>query len=249
MTIRILLISDIHGNYPALQAVDRQLNSSTFQYILNCGDSLVYAPFPNETLSWLAEKKAISILGNTDKKVIKLIRGKSFKKPGKEEKRIMYSSTSETLSDESRRHLLSLSQTSRLSLNAPGKQKNKPKTKLGIFHGSPADHNEFLFANTPDTRFRELAGETNCNIVVTGHSHSPYHKTISDIHFINPGSVGRMFDGDPRASCATLELTPDHIRVTHFRIPYAIDQVVSKIRNDNLPEIYATMYSQGRKLN
>ncbi len=249
MTIRILIISDIHGNYPALHAVERQLDSSTFHYIINCGDSLVYAPFPNETLSWLSEKKVISILGNTDRKVIKLLSGKSFKKPGKQEKRIMYSSTSDILSNDSRRYLLSLSKTYRLNLRGSASTDKKRKIKLGMFHGSPADHNEFLFADTPDTRFRELAEQTSCSIVVTGHSHSPYHKTISDIHFINPGSVGRMFDSDPRASCATLEIAPDHIDVNHFRISYSIDQVVSKIREDNLPEIYATMYRQGRKLN
>ncbi|MGB3223768.1 MAG: metallophosphoesterase family protein, partial [Desulforhopalus sp.] len=81
MTIRLLLISDIHGNYPALQAIDRQLNAANFDYIINSGDCLVYAPFPNETLDWLSKHKAISILGNTDQKVIKLLLGKSFKKP------------------------------------------------------------------------------------------------------------------------------------------------------------------------
>ena len=50
MTIKILLISDIHGNYPALQAVDQQLDASGFDYIVNSGDSLVYAPFPNKTI-------------------------------------------------------------------------------------------------------------------------------------------------------------------------------------------------------
>jgi predicted phosphodiesterase len=55
--MRILLISDIHGNYPALQAIDRQLDAASFDYIVNPGDSLVYAPFPNETLAWLAKHR------------------------------------------------------------------------------------------------------------------------------------------------------------------------------------------------
>ncbi len=249
MTIRILLISDIHGNYPALKAVDAKLDSSTFHYIVNSGDSVVYAPFPNETLAWLIQKRAISILGNTDKKVIKLLAGKSFKKPRNPEKRIMYSSTTEILSAQNSHHLLTLPKTNRLKLKLPGKTEKKQKIKVGIFHGSPADHDEFLFADSPDLRFHELSAQTDCDIVVTGHSHSPYHKIISNTHFINPGSVGRMFDGDPSASCATLVVGDDGIKVTHFRIPYAIDKVVTQLRQNDLPEIYCTMYRQGRKLN
>lgn len=249
MTIRILLISDIHGNYPALQAIDRRLDVASFDYIVNPGDSLVYAPFPNETLTWLAKHQAISILGNTDKKVIKLLLGKSFKKPGKPDKRIMYTSTAENLTTRSRRYLLSLTTSHRVNIFPQGKGTGKDAMRLGIFHGSPADDDELLFADTPDTRFHELAELTNCHIVATGHSHTPYHKTVANVHFINPGSAGRMFDGDPRASCATLEITADTLTVQHFRIDYDINKVVAKIRKSGLPEIYVTMFQQGKKLN
>lgn len=249
MPIRILLLSDIHGNYPALLAIDRQLDTTRFDYIVNAGDSLVYAPFPNETLIWLRERQATSILGNTDQKTIKLLTGKAIKKPRNPEKRIMYTSTAESLSNINRRYLLSLETSSTLKLSGSLKTAKQTKIILGIFHGSPADHNEFLFADSPDVRFQELAGLTNCHIVVTGHSHSPYHKKLANVHFINPGSVGRMFDSDPRAACATLEISAETITVQHFRIAYDIDAVVSKIREDNLPEIYATMYQQGKKLN
>lgn len=249
MTKRILLISDIHGNYPALQAIDRECGAASFDFIINAGDSLVYAPFPNETIEWLAKHQAISILGNTDKKVIKLLRGKSFKKPGKEDKRIMYSSTAEQLSDKNSSYLLSLDKSSQLEISFAKATGQKKRVKLGIFHGSPADHDEFLFESTPDERFNELAGLTDCDIVITGHSHSPYHKLLSKVHFINPGSVGRMFDGDPRSSFATLTVSSDTISVQHHRIVYEVRDVVSKIRECGLPEIYATMYLQGKKLN
>lgn len=249
MTTRILLISDIHGNYPALQAIDRELNAASFDYIVNAGDSLVYAPFPNETLTWLAEHQAISILGNTDKKVIKLLLGKSFKKPGKPEKRIMYTSTAAELTTANRRYLLSLTKSHLLELCLRGKTAKKDPARLGIFHGSPVDHDEFLFADTPDARFHELAKQTDCHIVVTGHSHSPYHKTVENVDFINPGSAGRMFDSDPRASCAILDITTDTLTVRHFRIDYDRAVVVAKIRKSGLPEIYATMFREGKKLN
>jgi len=249
MTIKILLISDIHGNYPALQAIDRELNAATFDYIINSGDSLVYAPFPNETINWLKKYKAISILGNTDQKVIDFFSGRPVKKPKNPEKRVMYTTTSDDLNSTGRSYLLSLAIKQKLKLFPAVSSAKGKKIKLGIFHGSPADHNEFLFADTKNERFHELATLTDCQIVITGHSHTPYHKLLSDTHFINPGSAGRMFDSDPRASCAILEISIHGIIVQHFRIAYDIGEVVSKIKQNNLPEIYATMYREGKKLN
>ncbi len=250
MTHHILLISDIHGNYPALIAVASHFNDVRFDQIINCGDSTVYAPFPNETLDWLRrEKNTISILGNTDKKVIKLLKGKSFKKPGKTEKRIMYETTAQALNQENKEFLLNLPKKSSYLIKHKNQGKKPTQTQIGVFHGSPAAHHEFLFASTRQERFLELTQLTDADIVVTGHSHTPYHKLINSVHFINPGSVGRMFDGSPDASCAVLKVSAAHITVQHYRISYDVAAVTDSITQNKLPEIYSRMYRQGRKLN
>lgn len=247
--MRLLLLSDIHGNFTALQAIEKKFGAGSFDHIINCGDSLVYGPFPNETLAWLTKHNTLSILGNTDKKVMKLLRGKSFKKPGKQEKRIMYTWTADILSKSSRRYLKTLSKSTNLTLRPVSSGSPERFIQLGIFHGSPAAHHEFLFDDTPDARFLELAEQTDCQIIVTGHSHTPYHKYLANTHFINPGSVGRMFDGDPKTSCAILILNAGNIQVEHFRISYRIDKVVSAIKANQLPDIYCQMYLTGKKLN
>lgn len=247
MKTRILLLSDIHGNYPALRSIGNTFDCNSFDYVINCGDSLVYAPFPNETLTWLKRHKALSILGNTDKKVIKILSARTFKKPSTPDKRIMYTSTALALHPDSKEHLLSLPKARILKVGA-STGKNTAH-KIGIFHGSPARHHEFLFADTKDSRFQELARQTPCNIIVTGHSHSPYYKKIESTHFINPGSVGRMFDGNPAASCAIIDLAKNDVKVQHFRIDYKTSEVVDAITEMGLPEIYSTMYQTGRKLN
>jgi hypothetical protein len=58
-----------------------------------------------------------------------------------------------------------------------------------------------------------------------------------------------MFDKDPRASCATLELTDNTISVQHFRISYQIDEVIARLKKEKLPSIYTKMYKSGEKLN
>ncbi len=82
-----------------------------------------------------------------------------------------------------------------------------------------------------------------------GHSHVPYYKIVDGVHFINPGSVGRMFDGDPRASFAILKIFLGNITVEHFRIPYPVEKVVEGLKDQQLPDIYAKMFRIGRKLN
>jgi len=238
--MKILLLSDIHGNFPALQAIEQTFPSAGYEQIINAGDATVYAPFANQTLRWLKRHKAISILGNTDLKVKKLLQGKNFKKPSKAEKRIMYTSTAEALDPSGQKYLCGLQKKKIFTLSG---------YTIGLYHGSPEHKNEFLFANTAKERFRQLAKTTSCDIIITGHSHTPYYKKIGGIHFINPGSVGRMFDGQPQASWATLTLSKTGIVVEHHRCPYPVEDVVRELAAQGLPKIYAKMYRKGQKLN
>ncbi len=246
--MQILLLSDIHANYPALQAVDQFFSARAFDFIINSGDSVVYAPFPNETLSWLKSNNTISILGNTDKKVLKLLRGETFKKPSKKEKRVMYHWTAEHLNADNSRYLQSLNKKLTLT-TSPKELGQSSRYQIGIFHGSPARNHEFLFDTTPDSRFLQLSAMTRSKIVICGHSHVPFYKYLGNTHFINPGSTGRMFDGDPRVSCAVLQLTATGLSVEHFRIKYNIEETVAALHKYSLPGIYADMFLSGRKTN
>lgn len=247
--MQILIISDIHANFPALEAIDLYFRSTSFDYIINCGDSVVYAPFPNETITWLRKRKAISILGNTDKKVIKLLHGKTFKKPSKPEKRCMYTWTAEVLSKKSKDYLLSLPNSTSLTLQDLSNVYSNTPIQVGIYHGSPARNHEFLFASTGDKRFAELTQGCTDNIVLCGHSHDPFHKIVEQTHFINPGSAGRMFDDNPQCSCAVIQFTPAGPQVRHYRISYDISKTVHALQLAALPQIYEEMYRLGRKTN
>lgn len=247
--MKILVVADIHANFPALAAIDASCKMQSFDAVINAGDSVVYGPFPNETLDWLRRNRAHSILGNTDRKVLKLLDGGSFKKPSKQEKRIMYTWTADVMTPANAAHLRSFPTSMLLEFATGGSRKNTRTQGIGLFHGSPIDDDEFLFPDTPEEHFRHLARQTPATIIITGHSHTPFHRRVGQTHFINPGSVGRMFDGDPRASCAILSLTETGIEVEHLRTPYSIGEVITGLRQNNLPEIYAEMFIQGRKLN
>jgi putative phosphoesterase len=238
--MKLLLLSDIHANFPALEAVVKFFTGISFDAICNCGDSLVYGPFPNETLQWLQNNKVHSIVGNTDRKVRKLLTGKNFKKPRKEEKRIMYNWTAEQLNPSSRKYILSLKKSKQISIAGQ---------TIGLFHGSPEYPDEFLFPDTAPERFAALADLSPCNIIITGHSHTPFHKKVNHTHFINPGSVGRMFDSNPAASCAILTIKDKSIETECYRIPWPKERTVHALKKNKLPAIYQTMFIIGKKLN
>ena len=238
---KILLLGDIHANYPALKAVLKYIQPDRFDWIINTGDFTVYSTFPNETIQWFRKRKnAICILGNTDRRILRIIDGKKLKKPKKKEKRVMYFWTSENLLAENIAYLRSLPK--QIDFTAG-------HIRIGVFHGTRDDPDEELFPWAPESRFRELAKDSPCKIQIMGHSHVPYYKIVDGVHFINSGSVGRMFDGDSRASFAVLKISSATIAVEHFRIPYAVGKVVKGLKDHQLPGIYAKMFRTGQKLN
>jgi putative phosphoesterase len=238
---KILVLGDIHANFPALKAIWSYVRECRFDRIINTGDFTVYSTFPNETIQWfLNRKNSISILGNTDRRILRILKGKNLKSPKKEEKKVMYYWTAGILLPENVEYLKSLHRQTDLTVG---------NIRIGVFHGTCDDEDETLFPNAPESRFRELAKNSPFRVHIMGHSHTPYYKIVDGIHFINPGSVGRMFDGDPRAAFAILTLSSEKICVEHFRIPYPVEEVITGLKQNSLPDIYAKMYRIGRKLN
>jgi putative phosphoesterase len=238
---KLLLLGDIHANYPALNAIGNFIQPERFDRIINTGDFTVYSTFPNETIQWFREKKnTICILGNTDRRILRILKGKKLKKPKKKEKRDMYFWTSDNLLPENITYLKSLPKQTDFTAG---------HMRIGVFHGTRDDPDEELFPSAPESRFHELAKNSPYQIHIMGHSHVPYYKIVDGVHFINTGSVGRMFDGDPRASFAILKVSSGSIAVEHFRIPYAVEKLIKGLKDHQLPDIYAKMFRTGRKLN
>ncbi len=239
--MKLLLLGDIHANYSALKAIQNHVRNIRFDGIINTGDLTVYGTNPNQTIDWLRKtENSISVLGNTDNRILRILKGKKLKRPKKEEKRVMYFWTARILNDENINYLKSLPKKNEMLGGS---------VRVGIFHGTFLKPNESLMPAADKSHFKQLAHASPYQIHIMGHSHIPYYEFVDGVHFINPGSVGRMFDGDPRASFATLDISADEISVAHFRVSYPVEEVIQDLKKHNLPEIYGEMFRIGRKLN
>lgn len=238
---KVLVLSDIHANFPALKAIIQFTGLQDFDYIINAGDTTVYHVFPNETIDWFRrQERSCCILGNTDAKVLDIVKGTGLERPRKNEKRLMYFWTVDNLDPENLEFLSSLPRQAELTVDG---------VRIGIFHGSPAAFEEKIFPDADEKRFRSLSSDHRYDVIITGHTHVPFWKRVDGINFVNPGSVGRMFDSDPRASFAVLRIAGAGVEVEHFRVPYPIEDGVVRINALGLPEIYCEMYRRGQKLN
>jgi predicted phosphodiesterase len=246
--MHILLISDIHANFVALEAVAARFPPQHFDLILNGGDSVVYGPFPNQTIDWLRNHGALSILGNTDRHIITLLEGKTFKKPRKAEKRVMYGWTAAELSEENRNWLCAQPLSRIITTSADLVNRDRLEV-LAMHHGSPADPDEFLFATTPICRYRQLAKLVSAPLVSIGHSHQQFTVEADGVTFINPGSTGRMFDGRISGGCAVITVKKHNSTIDLHRIAYSATAVTDEIKKQRLPSIYVEMFLRGRKLN
>ena len=194
--------------------------------------------YPDEVVTRLRETKAVSILGNYDRKVLKLLKKESrWKKSKNPYKLLAFRWAYENLSPENRSYLSRLPQEYHLTVE---------EWDILIVHGSPASQIEHLTPNTPQERFEELAGLTAARVIICGHSHQPFVRQVNSTWFVNTGSVGRPDDGDPRACYALLQFTPTELSVSHYRIDYNVEAAAQAIQSKGLPELFARMLLEGR---
>jgi len=217
--MRILLISDIHGNWPALQAVATE----TYDVCFCLGDLVDYGLEPSPCIAWVRQNAHVTVRGNHDHGVAQnvIVNGKVGYKflSG-----ITRTLTRERLGEEEIRFLGRLPVTQMVTLE---------DTRFLLVHASPRDPlDEYAL---PDTDYwaRRLE-KVDADVVCVGHTHMPYVLPVGEKMVINPGSVGQPRDGDPRASYAILEL--DDAQINLHRIEYPIEDTLRVIQESTLTD-------------
>jgi putative phosphoesterase len=189
--MRVAVISDIHGNLPALQAVLSDVSQENVDLIVSCGD-VAAGPLPVETLRVLRGlADARFVRGNADRALVAGFDGSQMprlKGPGVDW-------CSSQLTREDRDFLASFADTIAIEIEGLG--------RVLFCHGSPRSDEEIMTARTPDERLREFLAGVDADVVVCGHTHMPFDRMVGRVRVINPGSVGMPY-GQPGAFWAGL---------------------------------------------
>lgn len=214
--MRLAVLSDVHSNLHALQAVLADVDRVAPDGIWVAGDLVGYNPWPNEVLEILRERHVRAIRGNHDRGAIG---GDTswFNELAAEAVRW------------TRVHLApaGVGYLKELEDRTIGAM---PEGPVAMYHGSPRNDNEYIFPWAADESIVRMAGAP---FVILGHTHLPMVKRFRSGLLVNPGSVGQPRDGNPRAAWGVLDLTQHSFEVR--RVGYDIDAVASEIRKAGLP--------------
>ncbi len=234
--IRAVLISDIHGNLPALDSVLADIKKHNVSHIWNLGDIIGYCPYPNEVIERLVSEGIESICGNYDDKVLEFHKKKTdWQKNKSPEKYYSFNWNDENLSKSSREYLQTLPRQMR---------KHIGDHDILLVHGSPLSPNEYLTDDTPPAYLESLLERGGCNVIAAGHTHKPMAIKTSRGWVVNPGSVGRP-EGDVRASYSLLRFGKGSLKVKHFNVAYDIGAVAAATTQAGMPRLFVDMIEQG----
>jgi diadenosine tetraphosphatase ApaH/serine/threonine PP2A family protein phosphatase len=249
--MRALVVSDIHGNLQALQAVLSAAGS--FDELWNLGDIVGYGANPNEVIDTVRPLARINVRGNHDRVCCGLTSSQGFNPVAAEAAEW----THRHLTPENLEWLREMPQGPILA-----------SERALCAHGSPLNEDHYIISMRDAwSPLQRMSTE----ITFFGHTHvqggfsqqapewqeiRPVYNTqnepeqfsidtpVGSRHLINPGSVGQPRDADWRAAYAIYDTAVE--RVTFFRIPYDVAAAQQAIRNAHLPDRLASRLSTGR---
>jgi putative phosphoesterase len=228
----IAVITDIHGNLPALDAALERIEALDAEATYCGGDLVGYGPWPNEVCRSIEERGVPTIHGNYDYAI-----GRDLEDCGcayrdahdRELGELSIAWTLEHTDARSKEFMRELPFDLRFELAG------KP---VRLVHGSPRKVNEYLFEDKPARTFERIARGAGCDVLVFGHTHQPWIHEYAGVLFVNCGSVGKPKDGDPRGAFAVLEATDGAVRARIERVSYDAGYVASEIASSGLPAEY-----------
>ena len=209
---RIAVVSDVHGNAPALAAVLAEIEREQPDLVVSCGD-LTWGPLPEETYQLARGLNARFVRGNADRAVLEGV---------SETEKEQWMQARHT--DEMRAFLAGFDEHVVVDVDGLG--------AVRFCHGSPRTDEECVTPETPDERVREFSQGVEERVIVTGHVHIQFDREVAGIRSVNSGSVGLPYEGRPGAYWAMLG--PD---VELRRTEYDVEETIERYRASGQPGV------------
>lgn len=224
----LAIISDIHGNWPALQAVLSEIDRLKCEQTVSLGDVCGYYCFPNECIDELRAREITNVMGNHDGYIAygsNCPRSNSANRCLEYQRSVLKSDNKEWVANSKLGPILHTYGAKRCSL----------------VHGGWNDPLDEYFE--PSSSSTDAAGDVE--ILFSGHSHRQNICRVDPYVHCNPGSVGQPRDGDARAAFAVL--TEDGAISLH-RVIYDIDAVAASMKDLGFEERFYINLYHGRKI-
>ncbi len=244
--MRLAVVSDIHSNGDALDAVAREIDRQRVDRVLHVGDLVGYNAEPDKVVRWARENAAGGVVGNHDAVVSGKTSGEFFHASALQAARW----SAANVSADSLAYLSALPETLRL----PG--------GILLVHGAPSDPDRYLFLlEDAEEEFDRLSGSSLPRVVFLGHTHVPAAfvrkkdgSTVSaplkglrlaegESAMLNSGSVGQPRDRDPRSSFLVYDTEAGC--ASWIRVPYDVRACQRKVLAAGLPGFFAARLAAG----
>lgn len=183
--MQLALISDIHGNLLALDAVLQNIAQRHIRHILCLGDVAAGGPQPHEVIQRLREINCPIIMGNTDSWLLHPQLKPRNTVSGQNNQDIEYWSAQQLTSDD-KDFIRTFASTFEWQINET--------TMLLGYHGSPRSFNEKILPTTPDEILQQAYAQTSAQLLAGGHTHIQMLRRYQARLIINPGSIGMALD-------------------------------------------------------
>jgi predicted phosphodiesterase len=236
LTPTAALVTDVHGNVAALEAVLQRVDELGIERVYCGGDLVGYGAHPNEVCDLIRGRKIPTIHGNYDYAIGRDELDCGCAYTTVRDRELGRRSVAWTLAHttpESKAYLRGLPFDLRFELG--------PDT-VHLVHGSPRKRNEYLFEDKSDRLFERLAAGSTAagdSVLAFGHTHRPWIRRVAGVLLVNCGAVGKPKDGDPRAAFAVLERDAGALRARIERVPYDVEASADAVRRAGLPPEYA----------
>jgi diadenosine tetraphosphatase ApaH/serine/threonine PP2A family protein phosphatase len=233
--LKVGIVSDVHGNFHALKAVEEKMDRLGVEKVWFLGDAVGYGAFPNECVRWLRSNADLAVLGNHELAVLGFVDLNLLNDLAA--KALAW--CKEVLTDENLEYLGSL----------PIQQE---AGRFQLVHDTPAAPGSMEYILTKEQAYKALLAQRK-ECCFFGHTHLPaayrlLGASVDSIspptvifqggrYLINPGSVGQPRDRDPRASFGVLN--PQEGTFSFYRVEYPVKEAAKAILDRGLPQFLA----------
>ena len=229
------IISDIHGNIVALEAVLADAKEQGVEDFICLGDVANVGPRPRETLGLLKSLNSPVVLGNTDAWLLK---------PRTIDEVIKITKDTATILDIESWAASKLDDEDKVFINSWPMYINFEYKNVSIlaFHASPENYNTMLLPTTDDEEVDKHLAGFKAEVFIHGHTHTQYIRKYHDSRILNPGSVGLPYikTGDKSymptfAEYAILKVENGQANISFRRVVYRLQDIVEMLKDSDMP--------------